>query len=118
MFRVLRQQYRASFGCDCEGSLEGRGREIPELTDGYLEAVETFTGTPGQGCPWRAFDRPFVKRVLGAYEFYREGQLLARVPKPSHKLVLGIAFYHRALQRALAEVREIERKRNEAIRGR
>ncbi len=111
---MLREQYRASYGCDCEGSRKGFGRIDPLLTDAYLEAVEDYTGTRALTCPWRAFDEPFVKRVLDAYEFYREGQLLAAVPRPSHKLMRGIAIYHRRLQAALSRVSELERDKQRA----
>lgn len=90
---------------------------MPELTDGFLEAVENFTGTRGRACPWRAFDGPLTKRVLAAYEWYREGQLLAGVPRPSRRLVSGLSFYHRALQSSMARVREIERENRERQRA-
>ncbi len=87
------------------------GREVPEMTDAYLDAVEDFTGTRGLTCPWRAFDSPLVKRVLAAYEWDRKGQLLAGVPYPSTRLIRGLAFYRRALDRALARAEENRRKR-------
>lgn len=118
MFRVLRERYRASYGCDCEGSLEGQGRVDPLLTDAYMDAVDSFTGVRANGCPWRAFDRPFTKRVIAAYEWHREGQLLAGVPHPSAKLIRGLAFYHRALQRSMAKQREIDRDNERRQHGR
>lgn len=103
---------RASYGCDCEGPVRP-GRERPEETDGTLAAVQDFTGSDYPMCPWRATSFPIVRRVLAAYPYYRERQLLVAVPQPSHKLVTAIGLYHGALQRARARHDELRRQKQQ-----
>lgn len=77
-----------------------------------------MTGQEIETCPWRAFQDPFVARVVRAYRFHESGQLAFVEPDPSHKLVEGIAMYAAIDNRVNSKQLEMQRKKAESERRR
>ncbi len=96
------------------------------MTEGVRKTIDRMTGDRMDGCPWRAFARPIVSRVIEAIQFEENGNLAVAAPDPSHKLVQGIAHYsavrsrvHGLQQDQEREERERERKRPQrSVHGR
>jgi hypothetical protein len=84
------------------------------MAGAVLNAVEAWTGDRPDTCPWRAFYDTFVKRVMWAYRFFETGQLAWALPRPSHRLVCGIAHFHQALRSVEHKQIEEERRNREA----
>lgn len=94
------------------------GRCEPQMTDGILATVKGWTGEPpAAGCPWYAFHDPFVGRVLAAHSFFDKGQLATYAPSASHRLIEGVAFYHRVSEKAYASRLELEHERRASRPG-
>lgn len=77
-------------------------------------------------CPWRPFTAPgdpYVARIINAHYWFELHQFEAVEPDASHRVVEGVAFYHRALKavefhqfkeaqaRAAAEAKRTGRRR-------
>jgi hypothetical protein len=112
--RDMRRRLRGSYGCDCNGE-EYAGRVEPEMTDGPLQAVEDWAGARPITCPWKAFFDPFVARALDAHWAFESGNLSVVMPAPSHRLVMGVLYLHKAMQRItsmqIAQDRKAEKQR-------
>lgn len=108
-----RARLRLSYGCDCSGRAQS-ARVNPGWTEPRFLAVQDWTGDRPLSCPWHALRDPFVGRVLVAYEWYRQNQLLVYESEPSARLIDGVTHYHRAYQRAGASADEERRKREKA----
>lgn len=87
------------------------------MTDGIFSTLEDYTGYRPVSCPWRAFFDPFVQRVVRAYDFFESGQLSWAVSKPSHRLVDGVAFYHRVDNTVWSKQLRQEREEQEQRRS-
>lgn len=90
------------------------------MRDGIYSAIKEFTGYEPASCPWRAFSRPLVRRVLdvtGACGSESPMTFAEYVARPSHRLVEGIAHYHRARGLAQSKRWATERKNRERARG-
>ena len=69
--------------------------------------MDDFTGDKPAACPWRAFFDPFVQRVIAAHAFFESGQLEFYLHNPSHRLVEGLGYYHKAGLKVSAGLREM-----------
>ena len=80
-------------------------------------ANERVTGDRPDGCPWRAYEDPFVGEVLRAYRHWKERQLhLVWGADPPVALMRGIEVYDAALNAIRAnDIRE-EREKNKRER--
>ena len=109
--RALRDSYR----CDCDGKV--RRLRVLSREDGAEQVasnVEAITGQRYDGCPWRAYEDPFVGEVLRAYRHWKERSLhLVWGDDPPVALIRGLEVYDSALNSVQAhDIRE-ERKRRE-----
>ncbi len=92
-----------------------RGEDDP--SEQVLAGIERATGGRPDGCPWRAFEDPFVGEVLRAYRHWKAGQLaLVWGAAPPAALMRGLEVYDAALNAVQAhDIRE-ERKKRDAQR--
>jgi hypothetical protein len=88
------------------------------MTDGILSAVESYTGHRPVSCPWRALFDPFVHAVIEAHAFFESGNLAVSLVAPSHRLVQGVGFYHRAVSSTHANQMTQDREQRERERAR
>ena len=87
-----------------------------------LTGIERVTGKRPDGCPWKAYEDPFVAAVLDAYPHWKERQLhLVWGHDPPLALMRGLRAYESALNAIRAhDMRErnekiaAERKKNSA----
>lgn len=106
---------RAGYRCDCDGVERTlrvcSGADDP--SEQILTGIERATGERPDGCPWRAFDDPYVGEVLRAYRWWKAGQLALRWPDPPVALLIGLEVYDAALNAVQAHDSREERKRRE-----
>lgn len=86
-------------------------------TEGTFEAVEAMTGHRPVMCPWRAFNDPLVQRVYDVFSEREEGNLGWDGARPSHRLVKGVRFFSRILNRIAEIQRDQDKKNAEANHG-
>lgn len=65
---------RESYGCKC-GPVRIVGRRNPKKTDYIYRAIEEFTGTRINECPWRCLENPLVSDAIGLHSHYETGNL-------------------------------------------
>ena len=88
------------------------GRENPQLTEPYFQAVKNWTGDRPLTCPWRAFYDPLVRDVIDIYPYFSTGQLaMVLGPDPPTKIIEALGYYHTVLERISAKQFEAERKK-------
>lgn len=64
----------------------------------FLSGIERVTGKRPMGCPWKAYEDPFVAAVLDAYPHWKERQLaLVWGNDPPLALMRGLRAYESAL---------------------
>lgn len=80
------------------------------MANAVQSVIEDWTGVRVEGCPWRAFNDPFVLRVLKTCSFFESGQMEWASPLPSNRLVEGVEFYQNADRTVQAKVLEEEAK--------
>lgn len=107
--RKNRLRVRQSHACECNGD-RAIGRPYPQQTQGQRSTVFAWTGETQSGCPWWAFHDPFVARVIDAYGWFTEGQLATYAPRASHRLIEGVAHYHRALNLCRSKAMDMDRE--------
>lgn len=110
MAEALRDSYR----CDCDG--KKRTLRVLSPNDGaeqILDGIERVTGKRPMGCPWKAYEDPFVAAVLDAYPHWKERQLhLVWGAEPPLALLRGLRAYESALNAIRAhDIREQNQKR-------
>ena len=81
------------------------------MTAGIRSTIRTMTGDEAMSCPWRAFQDPFVHRVLDGVSL--GGELAFALPDPSHRLVEGIKYYRRVDNRVAGRFMDLERAERE-----
>lgn len=77
--------------------------------------MKDMTGYSVDTCPWRAFQDPFVQRVITAVRWVtgeERGDLRDIVSAPSHKLIQGISFYRAADARMRGKQMEMDREKS------
>lgn len=87
-----------------------------DASEAVLGGAEEATGTRPDGCPWRAYEDPFVAHVLAAYRWFKNGELDTRWPDPPEALLRGLEAYDAALNSVQAHDLREERKRREKER--
>lgn len=69
-----------------------------------LEAIRSIVGAAPETCAWWSFYDPDVRAVLDAYDWDEGGQLSEWWgDDPPYWLVLGVAYYRRALAKVRVE---------------
>jgi len=81
-----------------------------------LASIERATGSRPHGCPWRAFEDPFVAEVLKAYRWFKANQLSVVWPNPPAALIRGLEVYDAAVNAVQATDIRDERERREKER--
>lgn len=107
-----------SYRCDCDGKV--RRLRVLSREDGAEQVasnVEAITGQRYDGCPWRAYEDPFVGEVLRAYRHWKERSLhLVWGDDPPVALIRGLEVYDAALNAIRAHDMGEDRKKREADR--
>lgn len=87
-----------------------------DASERILADAEQATGRRPSGCPWRAYEDPFVGHVLSAYRWFKAGALETRIPDPPEALLRGLEVYDAALNAVQGHDLREERKRREKER--
>lgn len=97
-----------------------KAAEIARSAERVVDVIERECGGRPTGCPWRSYEAPDVVEALELHACGRVGDSpFAHVASvlplaPSNALFEAVAFYDRALRRALGARQEWEREKRKA----
>lgn len=90
------------------------------MTQGIRQTIAEMTGQDVGTCPWRAFQDPFVQRVISVVKWTGGedgGSLHELYSEPSNKLVQGYALYRAIDARMRGKQLDLEREKSRRVKS-